>query len=358
MSQDTVIKESEVIGSGTYGIVSKMVLKDGSRFAAKVFKKKGDGISIDTIKEIVILRDMRESKAIVNIHGIYADGLTGEGKLILELGEKSLSAYIKETTWRQRRKIFPAVFKSCMMMLSDLFKYQVVHYDIKPGNILIMSTKTGKCKLCDFGLATYTSSYYEKTYRRAFTKWYRPPEYNCGKTRRLYFSGDLWSMGLSILQYIIGKPLFRPKNTDDHFKCLMKVPKCGNVTRSVLKKAFNYGCCRGGIDVRKILNKYKGVKENVIKILESFLSFDPEKRFDGVFWTIGTPLTRELPFFSSVTPGEKIVHDKLYNKTYSSFRQYSESTSYMRAIEAENEALRSSSIGFFKKPYLKIERLS
>ncbi len=84
----------------------------------------------------------------------------------------------------------------------------VIHFDIKPGNILV--NKDCTTKLCDFGIADCVPDNKIMTYKRVnVTLWYRCPELL--KQLDHTFAVDMWSVGCVFGELLIGKPLFPGK---------------------------------------------------------------------------------------------------------------------------------------------------
>lgn len=112
----------------------------------------------------------------------------------------------------------------------------VIHRDLKPGNILINSQ--GQLKICDFGLARGinddTESERIKITRYVATRWYRAPELIiCQRnysTASICISSffcdisnvqvDLWSVGCIICELVGRKPIFKGK---DHLSQLTAI---------------------------------------------------------------------------------------------------------------------------------------
>jgi len=90
-------------------------------------------------------------------------------------------------------------------------KRPIIHYDLKPGNILFSN---GEVKITDFGLSKIMeeeSSFLELTSQGAGTYWYLPPE--CFETEKegppkISSKVDVWSAGVIFYQMLYGKKPF------------------------------------------------------------------------------------------------------------------------------------------------------
>ena len=84
-------------------------------------------------------------------------------------------------------------------------RHEVLHRDVTPGNVLL--SKTGECKLSDFGIARVLSDDLGLTRTRAFMgKFpYVAPEVFHGRADAL---SDIYSLGVTVTEAAIGKRLF------------------------------------------------------------------------------------------------------------------------------------------------------
>ncbi|XP_072029817.1 serine/threonine-protein kinase tousled-like 2 isoform X2 [Amphiura filiformis] len=106
---------------------------------------------------------------------------------------------------------------SALKYLSEI-KPPVIHYDLKPGNILLGQGSTiGDIKITDFGLSKRCEDeFYDSqegmdlTSQGAGTYWYLPPEtFRVGEgTVKINRNVDIWSMGVIFYQCLYGKKPF------------------------------------------------------------------------------------------------------------------------------------------------------
>ncbi|VDP23309.1 unnamed protein product [Echinostoma caproni] len=145
---------------------------------------------------------------------------------------------------KQNKSIPEREAKSIICQVVSALKYlnerkpPVIHYDLKPGNILLGSGQVaGEIKITDFGLSKLmTEDEYnpetgmDLTSQGAGTYWYLPPE--CFETGReppkISSKVDIWSVGVIFYQCLFGRKVstiyVRRRNVDESsYKCLPRV---------------------------------------------------------------------------------------------------------------------------------------
>lgn len=87
----------------------------------------------------------------------------------------------------------------------------VIHRDIKPGNLIL--SRTGQCKITDFGLARRLDSSDEFTdpSRAVGTPHYIAPEVACGKPATP--ASDVYGLGATLWHLLAGRPVFQAPHT-------------------------------------------------------------------------------------------------------------------------------------------------
>lgn len=125
---------------------------------------------------------------------------------------------------KQHKSIPEREARSIIMQVVSALKYlneikpPVIHYDLKPGNILLSGGNVcGEIKITDFGLSkimdeeNYSPEHgMDLTSQGAGTYWYLPPEcFVVGKTPpKISSKVDVWSVGVIFYQCLYGKKPF------------------------------------------------------------------------------------------------------------------------------------------------------
>ncbi|KAA6382562.1 MAG: putative Glycogen synthase kinase-3 [Streblomastix strix] len=94
------------------------------------------------------------------------------------------------------------------------------HRDIKPQNLLV-DTKNGALKLCDFGSAKFLSST-DPSIAYICSRYYRAPELIFGA--QYYGTAvDIWSTGCVLAEMLIGRPFFPGESSTDQMINIIKI---------------------------------------------------------------------------------------------------------------------------------------
>lgn len=197
-----VFKEQELLGSGAFGVVVKVVdVKSGKPYAMKKIKNFNE----DTLKEIEVLKVL--SDKFVDVVKYY-DYFFYQDNLCI------LMEYIpgqNASKWFINNHFGIRYFMTFALWLTDIFtrlhQFGYIHQDLKPHNIMVISK--GKFKLIDFDLSChvgYPRNALQCDDRPGGTPTFIAPEIYDGAYRNnlafFYKTNDMYALGTS-LYYIL-----------------------------------------------------------------------------------------------------------------------------------------------------------
>ncbi|KAI4297617.1 hypothetical protein L6164_037501 [Bauhinia variegata] len=146
---------SKILGSGGYGIVYKGQFPNGADIAVKVLKRNSDSNKVveDQFMSEVSTMSRTRHVNLVRLYGFFHDQLMSA--LVYEFLENgSLDKYLfnemHQLEWQTLCDIAIGTAKG-IAYLHEECQQRIIHYDIKPGNILLDSKFSPK--VADFGLA-------------------------------------------------------------------------------------------------------------------------------------------------------------------------------------------------------------
>lgn len=102
--------------------------------------------------------------------------------------------------------------------LQYLHRHLVIHRDLKLGNLFI--DRNMRLKVGDFGLAAKLESPNEKRMTVCGTPNYIAPELLEGKKGHS-FEVDIWSTGIILYTFLVGKPPFQSKDVKSTYKRIL-----------------------------------------------------------------------------------------------------------------------------------------
>ncbi|XP_073286339.1 rust resistance kinase Lr10-like [Primulina huaijiensis] len=204
---------SEKLGQGSYGIVYKGMLSNDIYVAVKVLHNfQGNGEEF--INEVATIGKIHHVN-VVRLVGFCADGF--KRALIYEfLPNESLERFIFQEG-RKKNSLDPTRLHDIALGIAKGIEYlhegcekQILHFDIKPHNILL--DHNFHPKICDFGLAKLCSkeqSAVSMTAARG-TMGYIAPEMLSRTFGKVSYKSDVYSFGMLLLEMVGGR-----KNVDN-----------------------------------------------------------------------------------------------------------------------------------------------
>ena len=189
------------IGSGSGGTVYKVLHRSTGRvYALKViYGHHEDSVRHQIHREIQILRDVDDHN-VVKCHEMYDDN--GEIQVLLEF----MDGGSLEGKHIRHEQHLVDLARQILRGLAYLHRRHIVHRDIKPSNLLINSRK--QVKIADFGVGRILAQTMDPCNSSVGTIAYMSPERintDINDGRYNAYAGDIWSLGVSILEFYVGR---------------------------------------------------------------------------------------------------------------------------------------------------------
>ncbi|XBW38175.1 hypothetical protein QEN19_003770 [Hanseniaspora menglaensis] len=286
----------EIIGKGSYGtVVSATETAFGAQVAIKrvtnIFSR--DILLKRAIRELKFMNYFKGHKNIINLLDL---------EIVFDKEYEGLYCFQEMIDYDLARIIHSSVqlsefhiqsfFYQILCGLKYIHSADVVHRDLKPGNILC--SIQGTLKICDFGLARgINEDCFQKIKNQTgkqphitsyvATRWYRAPELML--CRKKYSKAiDLWACGCILAEFYGRKPVFIGNDQMHQVIEILKV--LGTPKKETI---LNYGSSvaleiflppkpqYSKIDWHKI---YPFASNQGIDLIEKLLNWDPERRLN------------------------------------------------------------------------------
>ncbi|KAI9633024.1 kinase-like domain-containing protein [Dioszegia hungarica] len=185
------------LGEGSGGAVELVRDPGTGRLLAKkvIARTANPAMHRQLLRELEFL-DACSSPYIVDHYGSFLADHDSQVGILMEYCEggslDSLLRRMKETGMRCSEHVLGRIASSVLRGLDYLHERRIIHRDIKPSNILV--TKSGQCKLCDFGVSGELIDSVAGTFTG--TSYYMAPERIQGKPYSI--RADVWSLGLTL----------------------------------------------------------------------------------------------------------------------------------------------------------------
>lgn len=158
----------------------------------------------------------------------------------------------------------------------------VIHRDLKPGNILV--TLQGVLKICDFGLARGINPKYFKQKSAPITnyvatRWYRAPELMLSN-KRYSKAVDMWAVGCILAELYGRRPLFMGKDQLEQISEIVKI--LGSPATSIIRK-YDWNIATAAKDLylpSSLKHIYPYASMQAINLMQNLLCWDPQDRLD------------------------------------------------------------------------------
>ena len=196
--------EAEPLGEGGYAKVTKV------RVHGKYVALKTAPIEMESITEALTMSKLNHPNVVCAIGVSFKDQ---QLLISMEVYDIDLSHYLEkaeeskntDSEWRLK------IFKDCSQGLEYLHRNKIIHRDLKPDNILIKQSEGSmSAALADFGCANLGLEGSGWCGTRGFIA---PELYTDGTVPKYNERVDLWSLGASMYELLVGDSLVKSEET-------------------------------------------------------------------------------------------------------------------------------------------------
>lgn len=210
-------KITKTIGDGTYGTVSKAIVRSsGEIVAIKRMKKK-----FYSWEECLDLREIKSLRKLTHPNIVKLKEViraNDDLNLVFEYLEQNVVQLMNDEGNNLDEQRIRDIISQTIQGLAYMHKNGFFHRDLKPDNILIGENI---CKIADFGLAREVRSQPPYT-EYVSTRWYRAPEVLL-HARRYNWQLDIFALGCIMSELYLLRPLFPGTNETDQINKLCSV---------------------------------------------------------------------------------------------------------------------------------------
>ncbi|XP_063279344.1 serine/threonine-protein kinase PAK 3-like [Prinia subflava] len=188
----------EELGRGGFGAVYKALdTSTGQQVAIKKMALQEEMSEELAVNEIQVMRDNRNPNIVTYLDSYLVDA---EVWLAMEFMEGGTLFDVLRAVYVEEGQI-GTVCRECLQGLHFLHSRQVIHRDVKSGNVLM--GMDGSVKLADFGLCAQLSPERSKCSSRVGTPSWMAPEVVRGEAYGPKV--DIWSLGIMGLEMVEGE---------------------------------------------------------------------------------------------------------------------------------------------------------
>jgi serine/threonine protein kinase len=222
-----------VFGSGSYGSIIEAFDSNKNKYAIKCNLIDTSVNFIGTIRELDVINRLFGHPNIVHTDFIYfrnpftkpleiktslTDVKCDSIYFVFKPARNDLLNNIHNLTYTDIKKYM----LDMLLGLEFMHSKNIIHQDIKPGNILISTDNIAQ--LCDFGLGEPMNTNIPST-KGVYTCWYRAPEICQGQEHLL--NADVWAIACVFIEMLTKRPILEncpDKNSEVIKYILTKIP--------------------------------------------------------------------------------------------------------------------------------------
>lgn len=196
------------LGRGAYGVVEKMYHKKSETTLA--VKRITATVNTEEQRRLIMDLDvsMRSSGCEYTVLFYGAMFREGDVWICMEVMDTSVDKFYAMACKHGRSLTEPVLAQIAFSVVSALHylhtNLRVIHRDVKPSNILI--SKSGKVKMCDFGISGYLVDSVAKTVDAGCKPYMAPERIDpMGNPSNYDVRSDVWSFGISMIEIATGR---------------------------------------------------------------------------------------------------------------------------------------------------------
>ncbi|SCU92276.1 LAMI_0E09582g1_1 [Lachancea mirantina] len=324
----------QILGKGSYGVVVSAVDKRDPSLLSRLAIKKVTNVFN---REVLLKRAIRELKFLNFFRGHKNIVSLVDLELVTAKPYEGLYCYQELIDYDLARVIHSSVQFSEFHIRHFLYqilcglKYihsaEVIHRDLKPGNILC--TINGTLKICDFGLARGVSPLYTQTSTGEMsitnyvaTRWYRAPELILSY-KKYTKAIDMWAVGCILAEFYGRKPAFMGQDSLHQVSEIMRF--IGSPTYDVISKyastrAWDFFAQRPQQKKLAWKSVYTFACDDAMSLLDDLLQWDPDTR-PTVEQAIAHPFLSEVRNLNDEPTCPHGHFDYSYEKEFTSMKK-------------------------------------
>ncbi|RDX75534.1 Mitogen-activated protein kinase kinase 9, partial [Mucuna pruriens] len=216
------IEKLHVLGHGNGGTVYKVRHRRTSAlYALKVVHGDSDAATRRQVRREMDILRQTDSPHVVKYHGFF-EKPSGDVAILMEHMELgTLDTLLKKNGTFSERQL-ATVARQVLSGLSYLHAHKIIHRDIKPSNLLV--NRNMEVKIGDFGVSKVMCRTLDACNSYVGTCAYMSPErFDPDSYGGNYngYAGDVWSLGLSLLELYMGHFPFLPMGQRPDWATLM-----------------------------------------------------------------------------------------------------------------------------------------
>lgn len=198
--EDIEVDQTALLGRGAGGIVAKGSHKPTrTKLAVKVVRIEDKAKRSQLINDLHTLLRMTESSFLIKLYAAYVHKDTGCVHVALEFMDYGSLADVKQRVPLVPEHILAMIMIQILEGLKTLHLSNIVHRDVKLGNILVNSS--GSVKVTDFGISKNLNDQ-DMCDTFVGTATHMSPERVLGEDYS--FKADIWSLGLCVFELASG----------------------------------------------------------------------------------------------------------------------------------------------------------